>query len=363
MFRDSKFFLSNFYLVQVVYEGITYPTSEHAFVAAKTTDRNIKLQVANIAKPGQAKRFGKTIELRHDWDTYRLQAMYDILLIKFANPRLRQMLLNTGSEELVEVNTWGDKYWGVYNGDGHNHLGKILMKIRQELGGQGGGLNATSVQAAPKPQRKTTMKAFAAIGSRLQFLSETARAAIPIISELLRQSDVYMRTGAALGADQLWANYYTHERVLLYLPWGPYEADWVQSSSFIVASHEPDGEAIEYALQYHVAPNALKQGAQKMIGRNAQIIMGRDLSTPVEFVLATSRSNGKFGGGTMHGVDIARANGIPVYDVCNANDRVQFLIDMGLDGKRGILPFEDDMPSEPQAQPKVIEFAEIPDSF
>jgi hypothetical protein len=45
------------------------------------------------------------------------------------------MLLLTGDEELIEGNFWGDVFWGVCNGVGKNHLGKILMEVRSELGG------------------------------------------------------------------------------------------------------------------------------------------------------------------------------------------------------------------------------------
>jgi predicted NAD-dependent protein-ADP-ribosyltransferase YbiA (DUF1768 family) len=49
------------------------------------------------------------------------------------NPELRVKLLNTGDLQLVEGNYWGDTFWGVCNGKGENHLGKILMRVRKEL--------------------------------------------------------------------------------------------------------------------------------------------------------------------------------------------------------------------------------------
>ena len=65
----------------------------------------------------------------------KLQLMERLLLKKFDDnhPQLQQMLLATGEEELVEGNYWGDVYWGVCNGVGENHLGKLLMKIRDQL--------------------------------------------------------------------------------------------------------------------------------------------------------------------------------------------------------------------------------------
>jgi predicted NAD-dependent protein-ADP-ribosyltransferase YbiA (DUF1768 family) len=60
--------------------------------------------------------------------------MYDVVSAKFANNRvLRDSLLATGTQEIVEGNTWGDTFWGQVNGKGQNKLGKLLMKIRDEL--------------------------------------------------------------------------------------------------------------------------------------------------------------------------------------------------------------------------------------
>lgn len=115
-----------------MYEGILYPSSEHAYQAAKTTDHEIRKQCLNMTC-GQAKRWGRTIPLREDWEDIKLQVMYDICKIKFNSyPNLRKMLIETASHELIEGNTWGDRYWGQVNHVGENHLGKILMALRIE---------------------------------------------------------------------------------------------------------------------------------------------------------------------------------------------------------------------------------------
>lgn len=59
--------------------------------------------------------------------------MENLIHQKFSQEPLRSQLLNTGEEELVEGNTWGDTYWGICNGKGQNNLGKILMKVRNQL--------------------------------------------------------------------------------------------------------------------------------------------------------------------------------------------------------------------------------------
>ena len=73
------------------------------------------------------------MKIRKDWDDVKLDVMLWGIREKFKNEDLRQLLMETGEEELVEGNWWGDKFWGVSNGEGENHLGKILMRVREEV--------------------------------------------------------------------------------------------------------------------------------------------------------------------------------------------------------------------------------------
>ncbi len=83
--------------------------------------------------PGESKRLGRKVTLRPDWNDIRIDVMYEILKSKFSDLRLRTLLLETGDQELVEVNEWGDRFWGQSpEGIGENHLGKLLMRIRDE---------------------------------------------------------------------------------------------------------------------------------------------------------------------------------------------------------------------------------------
>ena len=125
-------FLSNFFPCEIKYEGITYPTSEHAFQAAKTHDPNERMKIANVDSPGRAKKLGRKLKLRRDWGSVRIGIMAAILRIKFENADLRKRLLNTDDAELIEGNNWHDTFWGVCDGVGENNLGKLLMKIREE---------------------------------------------------------------------------------------------------------------------------------------------------------------------------------------------------------------------------------------
>jgi ribA/ribD-fused uncharacterized protein len=126
-------FLSNFYPCEITFEGKNYPTSEHAFQAAKTLSEEEREKIRFCKTPGSAKAAGKKVTLRRNWDFERTSWMEMILRKKFENPELRKLLLATGSQELVEGNSWGDKFWGVCRGQGQNRLGKILMKIRADL--------------------------------------------------------------------------------------------------------------------------------------------------------------------------------------------------------------------------------------
>lgn len=130
-FRDEYFFLSNFYPVEIKLDGIVYPNAETAFQAQKTLDDEERRKFSMLKNPVQAKRLGRKVKLRDDWEEVKLDIMTKIVSQKFLqHPHLIEMLLQTGDEELVEGNKWGDRFWGVCKDKGENHLGKILMKIR-----------------------------------------------------------------------------------------------------------------------------------------------------------------------------------------------------------------------------------------
>jgi ribA/ribD-fused uncharacterized protein len=134
-FEGEHEFLSNFYPCEIPFEGKVYPTSEHAFQAAKTLDDAEREKVRLAKKPGSAKAIGKRVTLRKNWNFERTAWMKTVLEIKFSDPGLREKLRATGAATLVEGNTWGDTFWGICRGKGENRLGKILMQIRDGLGG------------------------------------------------------------------------------------------------------------------------------------------------------------------------------------------------------------------------------------
>lgn len=133
-FAGEHAFLSNFHASPMTIEGITYPTVEHAFQASKTEDREEKQKIANLATPEQAKRAGRKVKLREDWETVKVCMMRWWLEKKFStHPDLAAKLKATGDAILEEGNTWNDTFWGVCRGKGKNTLGLILMSIRSTL--------------------------------------------------------------------------------------------------------------------------------------------------------------------------------------------------------------------------------------
>lgn len=133
-FRDDYAFLSNFYKSAMYYNGAIAPTAEHMFQSQKTMNAQEAARVLNAPDPQAAKALGRRVTLRSDWEQVKDHVMYDVVLAKFEqNDSIRTKLLATGSSKLVEGNTWGDTYWGVYRGKGQNKLGNILMQVRAEL--------------------------------------------------------------------------------------------------------------------------------------------------------------------------------------------------------------------------------------
>ena len=135
-FQGEYRFLSNFWPCRVWLDGDEYKSVEHAYQAAKTLDKEQRQFIREAASPGQAKRRGNTVRIRKDWESVKLVIMSDLVEQKFIyNSILKSQLLSTGDKLLQEGNRWGDTYWGVdlRTGQGSNHLGKILMRIRNKL--------------------------------------------------------------------------------------------------------------------------------------------------------------------------------------------------------------------------------------
>jgi N-glycosidase YbiA len=133
-FSGKYHFLSNFSEAEVWLDGQSYPSTEHAYQAAKTLDTSWRRRIQMAETPNEAKRLGRKAPIRDGWEDMKIDVMYKLVRQKFRqHPRLSELILDTGDSTLVEGNWWGDRFWGVCNGDGENHLGIILMRVREEM--------------------------------------------------------------------------------------------------------------------------------------------------------------------------------------------------------------------------------------
>ncbi len=140
-FRGPHFFLSNFSPAPTPHRGHLFPTSEHAYMAARTTDRDAIAAILATGEPADAQRVGRAAPLVDDWERIRLGVMEEIVTAKFVhNPELAAKLAATAGAGLLEGNTWHDQFWGdcTCREDrdipGANALGTILMTVRYHLG-------------------------------------------------------------------------------------------------------------------------------------------------------------------------------------------------------------------------------------
>jgi predicted NAD-dependent protein-ADP-ribosyltransferase YbiA (DUF1768 family) len=158
-------FLSNFYAVPVTFEGISYPSVEHAYQRAKFSPEDLKQLrpeiIEEIQETLKQRGYAQKIEdleaffsnstttsgntkvvadilrkydlVRQDWDDARTKIMIDLLVQKFTDPELKEKLLTTENKYLIEGNDWDDTYWGVYDNRGRNMLGRIIMNLRDKI--------------------------------------------------------------------------------------------------------------------------------------------------------------------------------------------------------------------------------------
>jgi len=145
-FKGEWSFLSNFYPCEIQCDGLIYKSVEAFYVAMKFNNDQIfngkhysvgdfREMISLTPSPGLVKKIGQKIIIRSDWDVRKLGFMNWAIREKFKDINLLELLLSTGDMDIIETNNWGDTFWGVCNGSGKNHLGKILMKVRDELRG------------------------------------------------------------------------------------------------------------------------------------------------------------------------------------------------------------------------------------
>jgi len=132
---------SNFYPAIIEFQGIKFPTVEHAFVAAKSMDPLFWYKISKLSakQAGKAKSMGRRVKLRKDWEIKKISFMKQFLKQKFIQRPFRELLLSTHPAPLVEGNYWHDNFWGDCKCKkckyivGLNHLGHLLMLTRGSL--------------------------------------------------------------------------------------------------------------------------------------------------------------------------------------------------------------------------------------
>src|ERR1035437_5582928 len=131
--KDPYGFMGNFYKARFFVYGRWWNHVEAAFQAQKTNVESEVLAIQNAPKPMEARDLGQKCSIRSDWDQIKDIVMYNCVLAKFLQHKdLRDQLLSTCDEELVEDSIIDD-YWACgKTGNGRNELGKILMRIRRE---------------------------------------------------------------------------------------------------------------------------------------------------------------------------------------------------------------------------------------
>lgn len=151
--RGNYRWLSNYHQCQIEWNGMLFPTVEHAYHAMKTLVKEEQERFTKNLDPVWAKKHGQTITLRPDWEVVKIECMEFCLRQKFkAGTELAEKLKATNPADLIETNWWNDKFWGVCvcpkcNNNGLNNLGKLLMKIRSDLLGENNNVNENIKQA------------------------------------------------------------------------------------------------------------------------------------------------------------------------------------------------------------------------
>lgn len=225
-FRGEHSWLSNFSPSALWWEGVHYPSAEHAFQAGKTLDLNVRQQIADAPTPGRAKQLGRSLTLRADWNRVRHDVMRAVLAAKFATPSLADQLIATGTALLVEGNDHHDNDWGWCRCPRHawrpgaNLLGRALMRQR----------------AALNPEQAMRWTRVAATGHRPGKIPKGLRDWVQheldrVAAKVVKQHGTEVAiSGLAIGSDLWWAKaaHNAGARVWGYSPYPDQDQRWTQ---------------------------------------------------------------------------------------------------------------------------------------
>lgn len=299
-FNGEFRWLSNFHPCTIKYMGLVFQSTEAAYQAAKC--RNPEDRKMFIGIPASAaKKLGRKVMIRPDWNSVKLQVMEDLIRIKFApgSPLFKQ-LVSTGTQELIEGNYWGDTFWGSCNGIGHNHLGRILMQRRTELREQ------------PEP-RSLKGVPYTGIGSRKT--PAPVLTSMKELGQIFAKQGLVLRSGGAEGADTAFEQGcdLAHGSKEIYIPW-PGFGNRQPSNTNLLGNKISEAE--ELAKFVHPNWAACSDAARKLHSRNCFQILGTDLDNPTKFVVFwAEEKNGNVMGGTGQAIRIARRLEIPCFNL------------------------------------------------
>jgi len=141
----------------VTFEGVEYPTSEHAYQAGKARKESVRKWLMEAPSPSLLAMAAHGLyvwDITPDWSKTKFDRMRGVLLAKFTqHADLKELLLSTGQARLVEVATVDNavnRLWGEVNGVGKNMLGVLLMEVRQQLSSEATAERATKKKAASR---------------------------------------------------------------------------------------------------------------------------------------------------------------------------------------------------------------------
>ncbi|HEY3691144.1 MAG TPA: NADAR family protein [Pseudonocardiaceae bacterium] len=226
-FAGDHRFLNNFHEHPIIWDGDDYPSNEASYNAGKTLDPDLRAWIAAAPSPREAKRRGRQIPLRPDWDDlHRYHVMRQVIAAKFADPALAERLLSTGTACLIERNTWHDQIWGCCSCRRHqpmpgkNLLGRYLMRHRAQLNPDLDGRLTRVALTGHRPQSFPP-------GAEPWVADELLRIAAKLTA--VHGMEVAI-SGAAAGSDLLWAEaaHGLDIPVWLYQPYSGHDGRWDQ---------------------------------------------------------------------------------------------------------------------------------------
>lgn len=119
----------------IEYEGIKYTNVTSAFLASQIRDRGLRYAFSFLSAGEAEKKFNEWKDvipsfIDPSFEANKKDILFILLSQKFSDEFFLEKLLNTGENELIFDNSYGDTFLGVCEGEGENYLGKFLMEIR-----------------------------------------------------------------------------------------------------------------------------------------------------------------------------------------------------------------------------------------